>query len=107
MRDAIEQYLRYEDKDDWDEAYTPEEQKLAAATGVWRVTYWEDWINAHNTTVKAQSLRGAEVTEAKKTGRLRTVRLAKAPAEITDAMVHNLIRYDAGRREVVKQRVDQ
>jgi hypothetical protein len=74
---------------------------------VWRVTYWEDWINAHNNTLKAQSLRGAEVRETKNTGRLRTVRLAKAPAEITDDMVHNLIRYDAARREVVKQRVDQ
>ncbi len=65
-----------EDKedDDWDAAYTPEEQKLAAATGVWRVTYWEDWINAHDNTVKAQSLRGAEVREAKKTGRLRASR---------------------------------
>jgi hypothetical protein len=93
--------------DTWDEEYTPEEQKLAAETGVWRVTYWQDWVNAHNTTVKAQSLRGAEVRETKKNGQRRTLRLAKAPAEITDDMVHNLIRYDAGRREVVKQRVDQ
>jgi len=93
--------------DTWDEQYAPEEQKLAAETGVWRVTYWQDWVNAHNTTVKAQSLRGAEVRETKKNGQRRTLRLAKAPAEITDQMVHNLIRYDAGRREVVKQRVDQ
>ena len=25
--------------------YEPEEQKLALAAGVWRVTYWEDWIH--------------------------------------------------------------
>ena len=95
------------DLDTWDEEYAPEEQKLAAQTGVWRVTYWQDWVNAHNTTVKAQSLRGAEVRETKKNGQRRTLRLAKAPADITDEMVDNLVRYDAGRREVVKQRVDQ
>ena len=95
------------DLDTWDEEYAPEEQKLATQTGVWRVTYWQDWVNAHNTTVKAQSLRGAEVRETKKNGQRRTLRLAKAPADITDEMVDNLVRYDAGRREVVKQRVDQ
>ena len=103
-------------EDDWDAPYTPEEQKLAEATGVWRITYWDDWIKAHNHTKKANSLRGAEVTEVKRSRRynapdgerpLRTVRLAKAPNDITDEMVHSLIRYDAARRAVVKQRVDQ
>ena len=103
-------------EDDWDTPYTPEEQKLAEATGVWRITYWDDWIKAHNHTKKANSLRGAEVTEVKRSRRynapdgerpLRTVRLAKAPNDITDNMVHSLIRYDAARREVVKRRVDQ
>ena len=103
-------------EDDWDAPYTPEEQKLAEATGVWRITYWDDWIKAHNHTKKANSLRGAEVTEVKRSRRynapdgerpLRTVRLAKAPHDITDNMVHGLIRYDAARREVVKRRVDQ
>ena len=97
-----------DDDDDWDKEYTPKEQKIADATGVWRITYWQDWIDAHNTTVKAQSLRGAEVALTKKRPRhRRTVRLRKAPADITDAMVHNLIRYDADRREAVKRRVDQ
>ena len=102
--------------DDWDAPYTPEEQKLAEETGVWRITYWDDWIKAHNHTKKANSLRGAEVTEVKRTRRyhapdgerpLRTVRLAKAPSDITDTMVRSLIRYDAARRAVVKKRVDQ
>ena len=102
--------------DDWGAPYTPEEQKLAEETGVWRITYWDDWIKAHNHTKKANSLRGAEVTEVKRTRRysapdgerpLRTVRLAKAPSEITDAMVRSLIRYDAARRAVVKRRVDE
>jgi len=95
------------DENDWGEAYTPEEQKLATETGAWRISYWEDWLHAHNTVKKANSLRGAEVREAKLSNERRTARLAKAPAEITDEMVRNLIRYDAARREVVKQRVDK
>ena len=38
---------------------------------------------------------------------LRSVRVPKAPIEVTDAMVRSLIRYDAARRAVVKKRVDQ
>jgi hypothetical protein len=50
----------------------------------------------------------AEVRETKRNPNLlRSVRLAKAPAEITDEMVRNLIRYDADRRRTTKIRVDR
>jgi hypothetical protein len=57
--------------------YDAEEKELALGAGLWRVTYWEDWIHSHNHTVKASSLRGAEVKEIK--GEMKPVRIAKSP----------------------------
>jgi hypothetical protein len=96
--------------DDWDSEYTPEEQKAAQSSGVWKITYWDDWVRDHNETIKLTSLRGAEVVKTKysaRPGTLRSVRVPKAPKDITDDMVRSLIRYDAARRAEVKKRVDQ
>ena len=84
----------------------PIEQKEARTTGRWRITYWEDWIHSHNQAVKAVAFRGAEIKEGKN-GLMRVVNVAKSPSVITDAMVNNLIRVDAAKREVVKARVDE
>ena len=83
------------DDDDWAQPYTTEEQKLAISSGMWKITYWQEWINSHNTTVKANSLRGAEVADSVDGRRQLSVRVPKSPAEISDAMVRNLVRFDA------------
>ena len=102
--DAEEEAVAAEAKDIELTRFEPEDQKLAVAAGAWRITYWEDWVKSHNETVKANSLRGATMRE--KGGENVPYHVARRPADIGDAMVHNLVRYDAARREVVKQRVD-
>ncbi len=94
--------FQFQEEDDND----PIEQKEARSTGRWRITYWEDWVNSHNQAVKATAFRGAEVVKGKN-GLMRAVNVAKSPSVITDAMVLNLIRVDAAKREVVKERVDE
>ena len=84
----------------------PIELEEARTTGRWRITYWEDWVHSHNQAVKASAFRGAEIKE-RKNGLMRVVNVAKSPSVITDAMVNNLIRVDAAKREAVKARVDE
>ena len=102
--DAEEEAVAAEAKDIELTRFEPEDQKLAVAACAWNITYWEDWVKSHNETVKANSLRGATMRE--KGGENVPYHVARRPADIGDAMVHNLVRYDAARREVVKQRVD-
>ena len=101
VHDVVEDEFQFQEEADNE----PIEQKEARVTGRWHITYWEDWLNSHNQAVKSSAFRGAELVQGKN-GVMRVVNVAKSPSVINDAMVHNLIRVDAAKREVVKERVN-
>lgn len=83
-----------------------EDQKQEVKGDQWRITFWEDWVDAHNNAAKRTVFRGAETRRTAK-GKLVSARVAKAPVEITDDMVRALIRHDNEKKLETKRRVDQ